>query len=80
MSHPFLYRSTDSRRFARRLVAASVSLNTRETYARFLPQIDVWHSSRSLEDSTLAAYRAALDDAGHPDPAGRPHRPPVCED
>ena len=37
---------------------------TRETDARVLPQIDTWHSSRSLEDSILTAYRAALYDTG----------------
>ena len=62
--HRFPYRSTDGRRCARRLVTASVSPNTHETDARVLPQ--AWHSSRSLEDSALAAYHAALYDAGRP--------------
>ena len=46
------------------LVTASVSPNTHETDARVLPH--AWHSSRSLEDSALAAYHAALYDAGRP--------------
>ena len=49
---------------ARRLVAASVSPNTRETYARALRQIDAWRARHPLDDSTLAGYLAAHYSAG----------------
>ena len=49
---------------ARRLVAASVSANTRESYSRALRQFDTWRGRRPLDDSTLAAYLAVLYDAG----------------
>ena len=72
---------------ARRLVAASVSANTRDSYSRALRQFDTWRGRRPLDDSTLAAYLAVLYDSGrspsvaavrfrarlsdHPDPAGK---------
>ena len=72
---------------ARRLVVASVSPNTRESYSRALRQFDTWRGRRPLDDSTLAAYLAALYDfarspsvaavrfrarlSDHPDPAGK---------
>ena len=49
---------------ARRLVLASVSPNTRESYTRALRQFDTWRGRRPLDDSTLAAYLAALYDLG----------------
>ena len=49
---------------ARRLVLASVSPNTRESYTRALRQFDTWRGHRPLDDSTLAAYLAALYDLG----------------
>ena len=49
---------------ARRLVAASVSPNTRESYSRALRQFDTWRGRRPLDDSTLAAYLAVLYDSG----------------
>ena len=49
---------------ARRLVAASVSANTRDSYGRALRQFDAWRGRRPLDDSTLAAYLAVLYDAG----------------
>ena len=45
------------------LVAASVSTNTRETYARALRQIDVWRDGQPITDTRLAGYLAALYDA-----------------
>ena len=49
---------------ARRLVAAAVSPNTRESYRRALRQVDAWRGRRPLDDATLAAYLAVLYDAG----------------
>ena len=49
---------------ARRLVVASISPNTRESYTRALRQFDTWRGRRPLDDSTLAAYLAALYDFG----------------
>ena len=49
---------------ARRLVAASISPNTRESYSRALRQFDTWRGRRPLDDSTLAAYLAVLYDSG----------------
>ena len=48
----------------RRLVAASVSPNTRESYTRALRQFDTWRGRRPLDDATLAAYLADLYDSG----------------
>ena len=49
---------------ARRLVAASISPNTRESYRRALRQFDTWRGRRPPDDSTLAAYLAVVYDAG----------------
>ena len=49
---------------ARRLVDASVSDNTRRAYAGALSQLDAWLAGQKLEDAALAAYLAALHDAG----------------
>ncbi len=51
---------------ARRLVAASVSTNTRRAYAGALGQLDAWLAGQKLDDAALAAYLAALHDAGRP--------------
>ena len=49
---------------ARRLVEASVSLNTRRAYAGALRRLDAWLDGRELDDVALAAYLAELHDAG----------------
>ena len=49
---------------ARRLVAESLSLNTRRSYALALRQLDNWLDGRQLKDAALAAYLAELYDAG----------------
>ena len=49
---------------ARRLVAASVSPNTRDSYHRAVRQFDAWRGRCPLDDATLAAYLADLYDAG----------------
>ena len=49
---------------ARRLVEASVSLNTRRAYAGALRRLDAWLDGRALDDAALAAYLAELHDAG----------------
>ena len=49
---------------ARRLVEAAVSPNTRRAYAGALRRLDAWLDGRDLHDVTLAAYVAALHDAG----------------
>ena len=49
---------------ARRLVNASLSDNTRRTYAGALGQLDAWLDGQRLDDATLAAYLAELHDAG----------------
>ena len=49
---------------ARRLVEASVSPNTRRAYAGALRRLDAWLDGRELDDVALAAYLAALHDAG----------------
>ena len=49
---------------ARRLVEASISANTRRTYAGALGRLDAWLDGRQLEDASLAAYLAVLHDAG----------------
>ena len=51
-------------RTARRLAAASISPNTRESYRRALRQVGAWRGRRPLDDATLAAYLAVLYDAG----------------
>ena len=56
--------STPASPTTRRLVAASVSQNTRETYARALRQIDAWRDGHPITDTRLAGYLAALYDAG----------------
>ena len=57
----------------RRLVASSVSPNTRESYTSALRQFDTWRGRRPLDDATLAGaagrFRARLSD--HPDPASK---------
>ena len=49
---------------ARRLVDASVSVNTRRAYAGALGQLDAWLAGQKLDDAALAAYLAELHDAG----------------
>ena len=49
---------------ARRLVEASVSPNTRRAYAGARRRLDAWLDGRELDDVALAAYLAALHDAG----------------
>ena len=49
---------------ARRLVAASVSENTRRAYAGALRRLDTWLDGCELHDVTLAAYLAELYYAG----------------
>ena len=49
---------------ARRLVAASVSTNTRRAYADALRRLDAWLDGRELDDVALAAYLAVLHDVG----------------
>ena len=44
---------------ARRLVNASVSDNTRRAVAGALGQLDAWLDGRQLDETALAAYRAA---------------------
>ena len=56
--------STPASPTTRRLVAASVSPNTRETYARALRQVDAWRDGHPITDTRLAGYLAALYDAG----------------
>ena len=53
--------STPASPTTRRLVAASVSPNTRETYVRALRQVDAWRDGHPITDTRLA---------GHPNPAG----------
>ena len=43
---------------ARKLVEASVSDNTRRTYAGALSQLDAWPNDRPLDDAALAAPAA----------------------
>ena len=45
---------------ARRLVDASVSINTRRAYAGALGQLDAWLDGRGLDDAALAAYLVSL--------------------
>ena len=49
---------------ARRLVNASLSDNTGRAYAGALGKLDAWLDGLRLDDSALAAYLAALHDAG----------------
>ena len=49
---------------ARRLVEASVSLNTRRAYSGALRRLDAWLAGRVLEDETLAGYLAELHEQG----------------
>ena len=49
---------------ARRLAAASVSLNTRRAYTGSLRRLDAWLAGRRLEDETLAGYLAELHEQG----------------
>ena len=49
---------------ARRLVAASVSPNTRRAYTGALHRLDAWLAGRRLEDATLAGYLAELHEQG----------------
>ena len=49
---------------ARRLVDASVSVNTRRAYAGALGQLDAWLAGQKLDDAARAAYLAELHDAG----------------
>ena len=46
-------------RTARRLAAASISPNTRESYSRALRQVDAWHGRRPLDDATRRVTRRA---------------------
>ena len=48
----------------RALAAASLSANTRRAYARALERLETYLAGRELDDATLAAYLAALFDAG----------------
>ena len=50
---------------ARKLAAASVSVNTRRAYEGALRRLRDWLAGRSLDDSTLAEYLAARFEAGH---------------
>ena len=65
---------------ARRLINASVSDNT-SRYAGAIGQLDAWLAGQTLEDAALAAYLAALHDAGRAADrcpvAPRPRRPPA---
>ena len=70
-------------RTARRLAAASISPNTRESYRRALRQVDAWRGRRPLDDATLAAPRAARSSPSPPSasapawsPTIRPEPPP----
>ena len=49
---------------ARRLVDASVSVNTRRAYAGALRRLDAWLAGQKLDDAALAAYIAELHDGG----------------
>ena len=48
----------------RQLADHSLSANTRDAYARALRQFDAWRGAEPATDTTLAAYLAALFDAG----------------
>ena len=64
MSRSFRLKQPPAGRRPRRLVEASISANTRRTYAGALRRLDAWLDGHQLEDTSLAAYLAQLHDAG----------------